>query len=723
MANMPRLQSLLLATVMVTGVLFSPVAAQAHAAVSPKASWHAASATVTPVGEAVSISCARNDVCEAVTLAGQVALVPSSAPDAMTIDQAGNTPDSISCPTLNFCVAVDIAGNIITELNGTWGAPVPSVQQKPSPIIWSGVSCSSDTQCLAVGVNSQFYPEYAYLQGSTWHVGETTETLTEFNEVSCQGNTCLATNSNGESVTFTLSTTAPPAVGSPKGIDATQQGFVATSISCASPTYCVAAGKDGILVPWSNGSWGAGGQVFPAATTNGSIVSCALLGCVAFNQAGSYAAQVTPGGSWSTPTTSSVGDQRPEALSCTDTTTQTPSLSCTGVDLFGFTYDITIDPSNVPVVSALPTMFAPADALRTVTCLHPNDCLLGTTGGSVATWNGKTLALSPQVTDEDFGAQEISCSAHTSPAATTCMMMTTRGDVYLQTGLTGEWVLQAADAGAVAVSCTVGCEVLLSSGPLVGATPGVMSNFPEGTKAGLHCVTSTSTCVVVAMSGQFWRENGGQWSVGPSVPVSNGAYVTAVSCLSATNCVAGTSTGRLDTLAGATWHQSAIVTDQRVQTLSCTATYFCMATDTAGNAWVFNGVNWKRSFAPLLPSDELLSVSCSTTSSCVAATIFGAEEFTLSQLSSSVAAHVVGPATTARTVVSALVTSTGAPTGAVSFSLGGATCVATLRAAAKGEEATCTIAHASKGGQTLVATFAGGYGYLPAHGSSHVTIH
>ena len=722
MARLSRTRTLLAAMAVLGGLVLGPSVAQAHTVAAPTASWHASTAKITPVGEVIAVSCATSSQCEAVTLAGQAAALPSSTPDATTIDPAGNTPDGISCPTTTFCVAVDAAGNLITERNGSWGAPVPAVQQKPSPILWDSVSCSSATQCLAVGLNSQFFPEYAYLQGTTWHVGETTETQTEFTSVSCQGNTCLAVNSNGESVTFTFANDGVPTFGAPKGIDSSQQGYVSYSISCATPTYCVAGGKDGILVPWSNGVWGAGVQVFPAASTNGTEVSCATLGCVAVNQLGSYAAQVTPGGSWSMPTLAPTTDVRPEGLACNDTTGQTPTLACTGIDLFGFTYAISLDQSNVPVVTSTPTMFAPATALRTITCLHPTTCLIGSTGGKVATWNGTSLPLSPQVTNDDFGAKALSCTAHTSTAATSCALLTSGGDVYIQTGLAGDWVLQPADAGAIALNCTAGCEALLPSGETVGVTQGTIPNFPSGTPAELRCFVTTGNCVALTNTGQAWLESSGQWSTISSVPLSAGATVTAFDCVSVLYCVAGTSTGRLDTLSGLTWHQSAVVTDQRVHTISCAATYFCMATDTAGNAWVFNGVTWKRSFAPSIASQVLLGVSCPTTSSCAATTIFGVEQFTLSQFSSSMKLSVGTKPTTARTVVSALLVSKGAPSGTVTFTLGAATCTGNLHTTAKGVVATCTITHALKGGQTLSATYAGNYGYAPARGSSHVSV-
>jgi len=302
------------------------------------------------------------------------------------------------------------------------------------------------------------------------------------------------------------------------------------------------------------------------------------------------------------------------------------------------------------------------------------------------------------------------------------LLLTTGGDVYLQTGLSGSWVLQPADAGAIAVNCTVGCEVLLPTGATLGTTQGTIANFPADTAAQLRCVTSSANCVVVAKTGQTWQETAGQWSSGPSVPLSAGAYVSAVDCASVSYCVAGTSGGRLDTLTAEGWRQSPVVTDQGVHTISCVTTYFCVATDTAGNGWIYDGRNWKRSFAPLTADRALLGVSCPTTSSCVASTIFGVEQFTLSQFTSSIALHLVGKATTSRTVVSAVVTSKGAPSGSLTFTLGAASCVGTLRTTPKGEVATCTIAHATTGGQTLSATYVGGFGYSPARASSHVNV-
>jgi hypothetical protein len=71
------------------------------------------------------------------------------------LPSSAGEPDSVSCPTVSFCVAVDGGGNVVTFDGSSWTAPVNIDSEAakslngPVLILLMSVSCPSATFCVA----------------------------------------------------------------------------------------------------------------------------------------------------------------------------------------------------------------------------------------------------------------------------------------------------------------------------------------------------------------------------------------------------------------------------------------------------------------------------------------------------------------------------------------------------------------------------------------------
>jgi hypothetical protein len=126
------------------------------------ASWSKPSA-IDPGSHLQAVSCASASFCvaldrkgNALTFNGSSWSVPVNAyPDGLSMGEGGVSWPIMSCPTSNFCAAVDGAGgNVVTFDGGSWTAPVnidPEAANSvsgPVLIFLMSVSCPSATFCV-----------------------------------------------------------------------------------------------------------------------------------------------------------------------------------------------------------------------------------------------------------------------------------------------------------------------------------------------------------------------------------------------------------------------------------------------------------------------------------------------------------------------------------------------------------------------------------------------
>ena len=145
-------------------LLSASAAAHAAAAGSPgPVLWTVpAGVDATPID---SLSCPSLGLCVAVDRAGNVlwSANPAGGPRAWLaagVDGA-NELTSVSCPATTLCVAVDAAGNVVTSQNPTGGAGAWTVSKvdasaistnsdNAGSVLLRGVSCPSTSLCVAV---------------------------------------------------------------------------------------------------------------------------------------------------------------------------------------------------------------------------------------------------------------------------------------------------------------------------------------------------------------------------------------------------------------------------------------------------------------------------------------------------------------------------------------------------------------------------------------------
>ena len=150
----------------------------------------------------------------------------------------------------------------------------------------------------------------------------------------------------------------------------------------------------------------------------------------------------------------------------------------------------------------------------------------------------------------------------------------------------------------------------------------------DGWLLGVSCPTTTF-CVAVGLhpspsdpstpEGDVVYYNGTSWS--KPVELAGTSGIVAVSCASVTWCMAagGTTTGQpvAFTFNGKRWSDAAVPADY-VQSLSCPSARFCAAAEENEDLQYFHGTTWSTPFAAAGSSADLLTVSCSSTTYCLA---------------------------------------------------------------------------------------------------------
>jgi hypothetical protein len=99
-----------------------------------------------------TVSCPTASFCTAMDGYGQAfTYTPSSGWSGAVGVESDAGVTSVSCVSAAFCVAVDLTGNVVTEYNGTWSAPVNIDPQTDSNFYgFEGVSCATVAFCAAV---------------------------------------------------------------------------------------------------------------------------------------------------------------------------------------------------------------------------------------------------------------------------------------------------------------------------------------------------------------------------------------------------------------------------------------------------------------------------------------------------------------------------------------------------------------------------------------------
>ena len=266
-------------------------------------------------------------------------------------------------------------------------------------------------------------------------------------------------------------------------------------------------------------------------------------------------------------------------------------------------------------------------AFSSVSCPSASFCTAVDVGGNATMFNGHSWSR-PQKVDT-YGTFEASTFGfngltHVSCTGSTfCLAVDDRGYSFTFNGTT--WGQQQ---------------------PIAPDYVYTISTISGGTGAvGVSCYDPTFCEVALAFDGAA-NFNGLDWSVKPKSWLARHAVeplsllrradkhglsgLTALSCPSPVLCIALDSSGNVFTFNGTKWSAPVLVDPESVTNgagsgltaISCPSVSFCMAVDGAGNALTFNGTTWSAP-RPVDHTLGLASVSCSGPTFCVALDDFG----------------------------------------------------------------------------------------------------
>jgi hypothetical protein len=611
----------------------------------------------------------------ALALAGSLLATASPAPAASPlswssptlIDSSPPQPelDAVSCPSASLCVGVDRFGGIVSSTDPAGGASAWSFAQvggayKPGepcgsvPLCLRGISCPSNTMCVAVGEHGQMLVSTDPAGGAgAWRQSEVDEGHTLFG-VSCPSTElCVAVDSAGD-----VLTSADPGGGAGAWSAAHLVEQVLRAVSCASESLCVAVDQAGDVVASKHPTAGV------SAWTVSSVASTPLLGvsctqhggslCAAVGGEGDVVTSTEPGtGGWAT--TSAVDGSKiaiagvscPSALLCVATDGAGNALSST-------------DPTG-GVGAWTPSHVEAEESLSGVSCASESLCVAVNGHGDVLSTSDPTAGVWASAHVDSNNPPKlfnVSC-----PSTSLCAAADDAKNIITTTdpiGGTGAWSASRLFTSMWGVSCAspslclTGNEsdTLYSTEPTGGTgawrvltDERIHPIWPEPPHFAYHfraSCPSSSLCVAVEALGgvlvstaptapESWTPvfNAGVFPLyeGPHEAENEVDPVFGVSCPSVSLCAAVDSHGYVSVTTDPGDGGHSIWTPVRIdgeipfEDISCPSISLCVAVDEKGNvlsstdptggagAWNLDSVD---------PGHAITGVSCPSESLCVA---------------------------------------------------------------------------------------------------------
>lgn len=236
--------------------------AKAYTKAGAGADWSAASASgLTGSQYTARVSCATDTYCVATNRAGQARLFDGTAWSSLPSPPSATQIYDVDCATVTFCVAAGVASPGQTRVwkwdGTTWSTPLGSTMANG----WVRVECPAVNDCVMVG-----NPISATFDGTT--VTATNDLASEGNHAGCIATTaeCYVGYSNGNGARFDGSTWAAHTASS------NGQTLKLYPVSCAATgTFCASGGSNGLWTydgtTWTNHSG--------TTTNNATTISCA----------------------------------------------------------------------------------------------------------------------------------------------------------------------------------------------------------------------------------------------------------------------------------------------------------------------------------------------------------------------------------------------------------------------------------------------------------------
>ena len=202
------------------------------------------------------------------TLTGPIPTTSANTPiPPPPFDDPGHSFTAPSCPTLDFCAAVGEMNAtapgldeayLASETGGRWTASYVMPKDVAKVGYWSGIDCWSASNCLAVGTyeatDGQYHADVATDLNGHWSAQRFTAldaldaTSSELGAVSCSANaSCWVAGEDdvaGVATPFVAQSPRPGAWSAltPLAVPTGTQSAYLSSLSCPTPSSCVAAG-------------------------------------------------------------------------------------------------------------------------------------------------------------------------------------------------------------------------------------------------------------------------------------------------------------------------------------------------------------------------------------------------------------------------------------------------------------------------------------------------
>jgi hypothetical protein len=542
---------------------------------------------------------------------------------SQSLDVSAEDPDTISCPTTSFCLAVGYFGEVAIDRSGQWSSG-PGVTGAVAP----SLSCVSASFCVvAFQAESGSGSQARIFNGTRWSAPVTIDSGSAgpVSSLSCASTSlCFAADYGGRVIRYTGSGWGKPAALLPAGST--------TSVSCSAPSACVATSE----TEWAryrSGKWSAAEATGRGiVVTAVSCVSAAYCVGIGFADNTNDGASTTFNGStWSAPAviTSYGGVSGADGLVQSQQTFSCRSAKfCLAVDWNGVVHRFDGTSWHMAGKFSMPVY----ENSFVVSCATTSWCEVAgdvSNADIAATWTPTGLSRTA-----DFGATiyAVSCASSSFCVAAGNDQLDQSvavASVFNGTRWSTPTIVDPAGQDT-SVSCPSAsfCMLVLWNGDAVSYRAGVWS-APHKVERGptllsVSCASS-SFCVAVDGAGNAYTDNGIRWS-GPVVAdaPSYDSELLSVSCPTSIACVAVDAAGRAVTDRAGRWSAPAAVPGlTSVNSVDCTSSSFCIAagegTGGAGElaAAKLSGASWSSLGMPGVSADDsYASVSCATSSFC-----------------------------------------------------------------------------------------------------------
>ncbi|HUY86566.1 MAG TPA: Ig-like domain-containing protein, partial [Acidimicrobiales bacterium] len=450
--------------------------------------------------------------------------------------------------------------------------------------------------------------------GSTWSTQTNLEPIAMSSDSCVSAAFCMAVDHAGNVLSYNGTTWSAPA-----SIDATH---AIDSVSCVSTSFCVAVDGRGYEMTWGGLAWSAPTDIDASIQLN-SVSCVSTTFCMAVDGGGN--ALEYNGSTWSAPGWSNPMDVSHIII----------SVSCESVNLCA-AVDLSGDAMMFYGTSWVSFTPDTANQFESVSCPLSSGnpfCMAVDNAGNFTTFSGSSWST-PATVGTSSGLGSVSC---TSPSF--CVTTDAITNAYYFDGVS--WLIQSFGASQPAVSklsCIHGgfCAGIAFNGTASQRTtvsswaaPAIVDT---GSFTAVSC-PSASECVAVDGTGDIATSNnpaGGAstWSVASNVS-TNGGF-TGVSCPSTTLCIAVSNRYAFwgnPSVSRPSWVSMNITGVGRLQGIDCISTTLCVAVDNSGDALFSTTPTVAASWSAPLSIDgttALASISCDPTGAlCMALDIGG----------------------------------------------------------------------------------------------------